>query len=265
MARKKGFTLVELLVVIAIIALLLSIVVPSLQKAREIAQTVICTSNLRQWTLVFSMYGQDHDDRFNAGWAGSGQSQISNWWMDAGRAYYGNVGEIRCCPTATAVMRNKDGTPGPGHERQPFAAWGYQPNFFQDPDDYGSYGINGWTEDKPDQWIANPDNKDKFWRRMTVSNASQVPLMTDAQWIDAWPEPTSRPPNARDEPRGSGNHMVRIVQDRHHRRQNVAFLDGSVETLGLKELWTLKWHRQYNTGGPWTRPDADWPEWMASY
>jgi prepilin-type N-terminal cleavage/methylation domain-containing protein len=58
----KGFTLVELLVVIAIIALLLSILMPSLQKAREQARNVVCKNNLKQMGLGFQMYAPDYRD-----------------------------------------------------------------------------------------------------------------------------------------------------------------------------------------------------------
>ena len=58
--RRHGFTLVELLVVIAIIALLLSILMPALQKVREQAKFIPCGSNLRQFHMAFMLYANDN-------------------------------------------------------------------------------------------------------------------------------------------------------------------------------------------------------------
>ena len=59
--KQNGFTLVELLVVISIIALLLAMLMPSLQKARGLAKTVICGSRSRQVSLALMAYAQSYD------------------------------------------------------------------------------------------------------------------------------------------------------------------------------------------------------------
>ena len=61
---KSAFTLIELLVVIAIIALLLAILGPSLTKAKQQAETVMCRSNLKQWGIIFKMYANEHNGMF---------------------------------------------------------------------------------------------------------------------------------------------------------------------------------------------------------
>ncbi len=60
MIRKKAFTLIELLVVIAIIALLLSILLPSLRVAKELASGAVCQNNLKQLSLSWTAYYSDH-------------------------------------------------------------------------------------------------------------------------------------------------------------------------------------------------------------
>ena len=61
--KTKGFTLIELLVVIAIIALLLSIILPSLNMAKDVARRLICANHLKGFGTAMHMYSKDYNDK----------------------------------------------------------------------------------------------------------------------------------------------------------------------------------------------------------
>ncbi len=86
MKPRPAFTLIELLVVIAIIALLVSILMPSLQKAKEMAKNVVCMSNQRSVVLAMVLYTEDHDDQYPYNTGGQLENwHTLNWAMKVGR------------------------------------------------------------------------------------------------------------------------------------------------------------------------------------
>jgi prepilin-type N-terminal cleavage/methylation domain-containing protein len=93
--RRKGFTLIELLVVIAVIALLLALLMPTLQRVRRQAKAVVCQSNLRQWGLCFKMYTDDYKGRF------SSYMRDRFYWYKRLNAYYSDCNDLLLCPMAT--------------------------------------------------------------------------------------------------------------------------------------------------------------------
>ncbi len=80
----RGFTLIELLVVVAIIALLLAILIPSLNAARAQGKTARCLTNLRQLSVAVNIYTQEHRDMFPPwGLAHGGSGNPLRSWIAA--------------------------------------------------------------------------------------------------------------------------------------------------------------------------------------
>lgn len=98
--RRRGFTLIELLVVIAIIALLISILIPSLSHAREAAKRTVCASNLRGLMQAVYLYANDHRDQIvSAGLAHGGATDEQAAWLNQLRKDYGGDENIARCPS----------------------------------------------------------------------------------------------------------------------------------------------------------------------
>src|SRR4029079_10119907 len=77
---KKAFTLIELLIVIVVIAVLASLLLPALNKARHKAQRVECLSRQKQCACVFHLYAGENDDWLpREGYDGDGETYLNNW------------------------------------------------------------------------------------------------------------------------------------------------------------------------------------------
>lgn len=76
---KKLFTLIELLVVVAIIGILLSILLPSLAKARQKTESAVCKSNLRQISFALLSYAENNRDIIVPSWTGTAAWNAISW------------------------------------------------------------------------------------------------------------------------------------------------------------------------------------------
>lgn len=121
---------------------------------------------------------------------------------------------------------------------------------------YGSYGINGWVEHNQceDDFTLSihSDAPNWRWRQAGVKGVGNIPLLLDAPWIDTWPSEYDFPASYDDENYSLGSLMARFMKNRHEGGINCLFLDYSVRKIGLKELYILKWSRDFDTNGPWT-------------
>jgi prepilin-type N-terminal cleavage/methylation domain-containing protein len=278
MSKRRAFTLIELLVVIAIIALLMAILIPSLNVAKEHARATACRANLNQWGLYMAMYAEQNNGLFWSGALNSGY-----WWpaQVENKLQSWKKNKIWFCPTAKKFQIDEKGIPT--GENSIFGAWGiYRP---QDYDTFiiaaglpalnedgisGSYGINGYILST--KGSDSKGDKEKLnWKGPGIVKgpASNIPIFLDALRFDGLPKDNDTAPESKED----GDwfpEMRRYCLDRHRKNTNCLFMDFSVRKVGLKELWTLKWHRRFDTSGPWTKAGkakrtGDWPEWIRGY
>jgi hypothetical protein len=133
----------------------------------------------------------------------------------------------------------------------------------------GSYSINGYCLTIPvDGAFEGGVSASEGWRTPDVSGASKAPLFLDALRFDLWPLENQLPAEF-EYTAWSSNNMGRCCINRHVGFTSASFMDFSARKVGLKELWTLKWHKSFNTSGPYTLAGGvqatDWPEWIRPF
>jgi prepilin-type N-terminal cleavage/methylation domain-containing protein/prepilin-type processing-associated H-X9-DG protein len=250
--KKKGFTLIELLVVIAIIALLLSILMPSLQKAKAVAQSVVCRNNQRQMTMGLKLYAQDNDDKtmlFN-------EEDTGKYWFyeiapylgdqnyqDTGGKEVSKVMETSYCPSTKKPIPRTIWEMGATTRPWTFI-WAGNNN-----DATGSYGMNLWL--LPDG-ISNPfpiAEKHRFYQKLTDARAN-TPAIADSAWVGQWPRGIASPitidldDSNIDSSIAMGG-LNQFAMNRHNKAINIGFADGHVENVKLEALWLLSWNRKF--------------------
>lgn len=258
MQRQKAFTLIELLVVISIIAVLMGILMPALQRVRQQARGAACKANLHQWTLIWAMYTDDYDGFFVKGQGGENQN-TEEQWPEIMLKLYGEE-KMRTCPVASKPRRAEPGGDVTELWNQ-YTAWGILSD-----GTYGSYGLNEWLSARS----SSVEDGEYYYRNIRkIKKLHEVPVFMDCMWYDVWVHANDDPPTEDGQKgphAGEGVEIRRVCLNRHSYAINVAFADWSIRRVDLKELWTLKWHKQYDTSGHWTRAGgiepSDWPEWM---
>jgi len=271
MGKGKGFTLIELLVVISIVVLLMALLLPALQRARNQARAVVCQANLKQWGTILALYTEDNQGRLpgthrEAYWFLRGPSLIEGDPNKPGVYQDINTKGIALCPMAVRYG-------GRSTHGLTFGAW---ERTIPPPPFRGSYGFNPrLLSSGPFGFDISVPLRTRLLGREIFSfkGRANIPTILDSTQPLVPMLFRVRPPEIEFTGSLIGNSFC---INRHNGHINVLFMDWSVRKVSLKELWTLKWDSNWgmagphwDTAGPWTKAGGvqpeDWPQWMRKF
>lgn len=190
----RGFTLIELLVVIAIIVVLISLLLPALNKARVAAQIVACQSNLRQ--VGIGMFSFTQDNRGSLPWAdvlawdvpANPSNGYCPWLAHWGSGWVTRLGEEKYVQTsAHNNMYKKDAFSCPlDRAGKPYECPSSRPYYSTYKATHGF----GWGTDEPDHWggpVKRLEDMPAFlnWGCFRSPDQRPMPLLIEKH---AWPE-----------------------------------------------------------------------------
>ena len=231
-AHGLGFTLVELLVVIAVIAILASLLLPTLAKAKNKGQGARCLSNTRQIGLASMMYGNDWEDRLpdkdwqQGPYRNAQQKSCGGEWLWTPAIQldqYLKAPLVWVCPSKGRglIYATEPGTFDPSYTG--FLSYGF--NYI------GCYGLD-YSKATPAfrkySSIAEPTRTVAMAEIGGSSDPKQIGGVGDASadgaWLDEWWALNSYPNNS--SPKGGTNHRFQSQYAKHNRRVDLVFLDG---------------------------------------
>jgi prepilin-type N-terminal cleavage/methylation domain-containing protein/prepilin-type processing-associated H-X9-DG protein len=215
MKLRNGFTLVELLVVIGIISVLIAMLLPALNKAREAAKTVQCASNLRQIGMGVRMYANDNHNYLVPGRAAIAGFNYSSWEYQLGLAMLGSEdgwkNPVFGCPSASDLDLNKQGTPE------------YWTNYW-DRYDFKSKGKGYAFNNNVLMYASTSHITIGFHKLSEARQSSSLIIFADGMTYNLQPNTTYA--------WWTGDDLTKQVAPRHNGGSNLLMLDGHVEYHG---------------------------------